>query len=359
MGYLPLLRHVYRTWPGLTLALQRSEAEEAQVAVLMGRAHTFGNSMSSLQQQALHASLHTIDLIHHQVGTSARVGGGSALLRPTDYLASTFHLNEADGARIPAAEVDAQLDFLTGIASTSSAAGASGASGVKGGGGTDDVDFSSPMSLRVKLMLPLASLRRTGSFSDDALLSAGFRPLELRGQGFSGAALRKGGYTAGHCRALGMSVHTLLTQGFPPAAIVQTGGYGFSELRAGNLDIQRHVLMGLFDALDGKRWKKKTNWGTPRPLNEWFGVVLNSFGDVVKIDLRGNNLCGQLPTCLALLPQLEYLDLFNNGIAGRLEPWIVGLANLRDLWLTGNPIEVGALIKQEMRKHLPRLKFRV
>lgn len=62
--------------------------------------------------------------------------------------------------------------------------------------------------------------------------------------------------------------------------------------------------MGLFDALDGRRWKKKTNWGTTRPLNEWFGVVLNGWGDVVKVDLRGNGLTGQLPACLPLLAQV-------------------------------------------------------
>ena len=96
-----------------------------------------------------------------------------------------------------------------------------------------------------------------------------------------------------------------------------------------------------------------------RPLNEWFGIVLNSWGDVQRIDLRGNNLTGELPICLALLPQLEYLDLFNNNIGGRLETWLCELTNLRDLWLTGNPIEVSAFIKAELRRTLPRLKFRV
>ena len=103
---------------------------------------------------------------------------------------------------------------------------------------------------------------------------------------------------------------------------------------------------------------KQTN-KPARPLNEWFGIVLNSWGDIAKIDLRGNNLSGELPLCLALLPQLEYLDLFNNNISGRLGLWICELAGLRDLWLTGNPIEVSAHIKAELRRAVPRLKFRM
>ena len=221
------------------------------------------------------------------------------------------------------------------------------------------VDWSSPLSLRSRLLLPLAAVRRSGLFSDAAILAAGYRPMELRGQGFTAEALRRGGYGAGHCHALGMGVVQLLLGGFPPAAIVQTGGYTHAELRQGNIDVQRHVLMGLFDALDGRCWKKRTNWGTTRPLNEWFGIVLNSWGDVQRIDLRGNNLRGELPVCLALLPQLEYLDLFNNSIGGRAETWLCELGSLRDLWLTGNPIEVSAFVKAELRRALPRLKFRL
>ena len=131
------------------------------------------------------------------------------------------------------------------------------------------MDFTSPSNLRLKLLLPLAALRRSGCFTEEQILTAGYPPLELRGQGFTAASLRVGGYLAGHCRALGMTVGQLLDAGYPPAAIVQTGGFSHAQLRAGNIDIQRHVLMAIYDAMDGRRWKKHTNWGTTRPLNEW------------------------------------------------------------------------------------------
>ena len=50
----------------------------------------------------------------------------------------------------------------------------------------------------------------------------------------------------------------------PPARVSLVSGYTHSELRQGNIDVQRHVQMGLFDALDGRSLKKRINWGTTR-----------------------------------------------------------------------------------------------
>jgi len=302
--HLPLLRHVYRSWPGLSLPPQRSEFEEAKVAVLMGRAHMFGRDISTpfaaqsqshsksfsqslssqpsaltQQEHAFQASLDTLQRLHEEYPAPGHHSAGfagtartSQLLqtRPHDMLSSSYHLTAADStdAAVLAADVDAQLDHLLwadadaeGNIETRQVPGTQGSKvGIESGG----VDWNSPLDLRVKLMLPLAALRRSGLFADDSILAAGYRPLELKGQGFSAEQLRRGGYTAGNCRALGMTVVQLLQGGFPPAAIVQMGGFTHNELRHGSIDIQRHVLMGLFDAMHGRRWKKSTNWGTAR-----------------------------------------------------------------------------------------------
>ena len=153
------------------------------------------------------------------------------------------------------------------------------------------VDFTNPTSLRVVLCMPLTVLRRAGGFSDTALLNAGYASTDLRGLGFSATELRRAGYSASHCRALGLDAHQLKAADFPDAALV-AGGFSSSQLRAVGVDVQRHALMGLFDATGGHTWRKRTNWGSNRPLNEWHGVHLNPAGQVAKLDLRGNCLRG-------------------------------------------------------------------
>lgn len=192
----------------------------------MGGAHIFGATLSS--SKAAHAMQTSLDVIashHTDLSAAASQDPFAALLQGEDYLANTYHLTRADTVRVLAVDLDAQLDFLNGIITAGgdkivsmSQSGASGGS-ITGGivvqsgkHGSGTIDWSSPFSLRVKLSLPLAILRRTGLFTDDALLSAGYRALELQGQGFGAAALRKGGYSAGHCHALGHSVIQLLQQ---------------------------------------------------------------------------------------------------------------------------------------------------
>ncbi len=50
--------------------------------------------------------------------------------------------------------------------------------------------------------------------------------------------------------------------------------------------------MQMFDATSGGSWKDSTGWGSSSPLNKWHGISLDNEGQVVKLDLRENNLAG-------------------------------------------------------------------
>lgn len=105
--------------------------------------------------------------------------------------------------------------------------------------------------------------------------------------------LYQAGYSVEDCRVLGMDPSQLLRAGYSPRQVIEEGGFSMASLKMAGLDIARHVLMRLFEMTDGKHWKKRTNWGSQRPLNEWYGIQVNGAGQVVRIDLRSNYLRGK------------------------------------------------------------------
>ena len=100
----------------------------------------------------------------------------------------------------------------------------------------------------------------------------------------------------------------------------------------------RDALVILFDAMNGKEWNNQTNWGTDKPLNEWYGVETNEEGNVTKLDLGYNNLSGYIPEEIGYLSHLKSLELRSNNIGGTLPESIGKLTHLWEFYLSGNPI---------------------
>lgn len=115
---------------------------------------------------------------------------------------------------------------------------------------------------------------------------------------------------------------------------------------------QRTALMKFYKATNGDSWKDNSNWGSGRPLHEWYGIR-TSGGHVIEIDLKGNHLEGTLPDELFELVYLERLVLDSpkhhntltdsdtdnwNLIGGNLNelgPKIGKFTNLKELNLRG------------------------
>ena len=114
-------------------------------------------------------------------------------------------------------------------------------------------------------------------------------------------------------------------------------------------DSDRAVLIALYDATNGKNWRKNTNWKTAKPLSGWYGVSTNDSGQVIKLSLWDNDLSGQIPPELGQLENLTLLELENNGLSGQVPVELGQLTKLQQLWLHNNdlsgqiPPELGQL----------------
>ena len=122
----------------------------------------------------------------------------------------------------------------------------------------------------------------------------------------------------------------------------------------------REALVALYEATNGPNWVNNDNWLTDAPLGEWFGVDTDASGRVIRLNLSGrwdseaqewirHGLSGQIPTKLASLVSLQWLDLSRNNLSGGIPPELGNLANLQWLSLGGNqlsgsiPPELGSL----------------
>ena len=117
----------------------------------------------------------------------------------------------------------------------------------------------------------------------------------------------------------------------------------------GTSKTDRDALIALYNATDGPNWTNNTNWCSDKPLNEWFGININSRGRVDRIDLTSNQLKGSIPPELGGLSKLEWVYLLNNQLSGDIPPQLGQLSNLQYLLISSNqlsgfiPIELGKL----------------
>ena len=187
--------------------------------------------------------------------------------------------------------------------------------------------------------------------------------------------LRKAGYSIEQCLKAGFDATALKAGGFDELQLVQSGLFTIGQLKKAGCDVQRFALRALFESTNGKYWKKKDNWCTTKPLGDWYGVKVDGKGNVIRIDLRNNELegkayiyycpldsslmqwyLGALPEALCLLTQLEYLDLYNNHLTGEVPTSYGKLLCLKDLWLDNNHITNK---KAHLQTILPHCRIRL
>ena len=93
----------------------------------------------------------------------------------------------------------------------------------------------------------------------------------------------------------------------------------------------RDILMNLYYATSGDNWIRNDFWGSSTTVCDWYGIACVN-GDVVEINLRGNNLVGLPGTDLFHLKELKILWLYSNPITISFEN-IGSARKLQDLRL--------------------------
>ena len=129
------------------------------------------------------------------------------------------------------------------------------------------------------------------------------------------------------------------------ATITASAGSGQGTAEITVMDLERAVLVALYEATDGPNWINSENWLNDAPLGDWYGVDTDAAGRVVGLDLAGSSdsegggphgLSGTIPPELGSLASLESLDLGYNLLSGPIPPELGSLASLRRLNLRAN-----------------------
>ncbi len=100
-------------------------------------------------------------------------------------------------------------------------------------------------------------------------------------------------------------------------------------------DKEKDALVKIYYATNGKEWKIK--WDLSSSVSNWYGVEIKN-GEVIGLDLSGNNLRGELPSCIGNLENLKTLALFNNQIEGSLPDSLYEISTLKVLLLNSNKL---------------------
>ena len=108
---------------------------------------------------------------------------------------------------------------------------------------------------------------------------------------------------------------------------------------------EKWALKELYTALGGDNWTDKTNWDNiDNSIAGLYGIYLSNEGYVTNINLKNNNLVGELPDVLGYFSKLEFLNLGNdtdengvilnkNQISGKIPEAICNLVSLKVLFL--------------------------
>ena len=127
-----------------------------------------------------------------------------------------------------------------------------------------------------------------------------------------------------------------------PIGSFETGDFDYLDFASSEPSTQyespeeRSALIALYNSTDGPNWTHHENWGSDKPISQWYGVKVNHDGYVYLLDLPNNNLKGTIPSEIGLLEKLNYLELNLNHLSGEIPESIVNIENLCELTLSSN-----------------------
>ena len=116
----------------------------------------------------------------------------------------------------------------------------------------------------------------------------------------------------------------------------------------------REILAALYNTTGGPSWTDRSNWLEDKPLRDWHGIDADADDRVTGIHLHGNNLTGEIPSILAGLTELVWLNLANNDLRGAVPKELARLNRLKALLVSHNP-NLGDTLPRELPRELRSL----
>ena len=101
-------------------------------------------------------------------------------------------------------------------------------------------------------------------------------------------------------------------------------------------DMIYSALMAFYNATGGDKWTNNANWGSEKPIDEWYGVEVGLDGEKISLILNDNNLSGTINNELDELTFLHTLYIYGNKISGLN---VSKNINLKRLSCGGNTIQ--------------------
>ena len=105
--------------------------------------------------------------------------------------------------------------------------------------------------------------------------------------------------------------------------LVQYGPAGISDE-----ETARKSLVALYESTNGHDWSNSLNWCTDVSLDQWYGLIVNEYGEVTRISMYSNALSGTLPQKLEGFAPLFSFSLSKNSIEGNIPSYIYGMSNV-------------------------------
>lgn len=102
---------------------------------------------------------------------------------------------------------------------------------------------------------------------------------------------------------------------------------------------ERNALMDIYRRTNGANWRRRDRWMSAKSYCTWYGVTCqDADAGVTFVDLRDNNLRGDMPQAIDELRMLQGIDMSHNRLEGRLNPMIGELKALRYLLVRSNEL---------------------
>jgi len=95
------------------------------------------------------------------------------------------------------------------------------------------------------------------------------------------------------------------------------------------------TVVSFYNSTNGEDWINNNNWLSDKPLNDWYGLTVND-SNIIKIEIKRNNLTGSLPENFGRLNKLTNLDLSDNNISGYIPVSFNDLKNLDSVDISHN-----------------------